>query len=147
MDQAALKARLKLQRIETPSWGYNDSGTRFGTFAQPWAAKTIEEKFEDAGTVHRLTGICPTVALHIPWDTCADWSAAKALAIKHGVTIGAINPNVFQDKDYQFGSICHRDPAIRTKAVKAHLDCIEIMKAGSKNLYSRTMRALAGRAA
>ena len=136
MDKAALKARLKLQRIETPSWGYNDSGTRFGTFAQPWAAKTIEEKFEDAGTVHRLTGICPTVALHIPWDTCADWSAAKALAAKHGVTIGAINPNVFQDKDYQFGSICHRDPAIRKKAVKAHLDCIEIMKATGSDMLS-----------
>jgi len=136
VDKAALKARLKNQRIETPSWGYNDSGTRFGVFAQPWAAKTIEEKFEDAGMVHKLTGICPTVALHIPWDTCADWSAAKTMASKNGLKIGAINPNVFQDKDYQFGSICHRDDAIRKKAVKAHLDCIDIMKATGSDMLS-----------
>src|SRR5688572_28458154 len=101
MDHAALKNALRQQRIETPSWGYGDSGTRFGVFPQPWAAKTLEEKLEDAGTVHRLTGICPTVALHIPWDTCADWTKAKAIAAANGVTIGAINPNVFQDKDYQ----------------------------------------------
>lgn len=135
MDHATLLRRLGAQRIETPSWGYNDSGTRFGVFPQPWAAKTLEEKLEDAGTVHRLTGICPTVALHIPWDTCADWNQAKALAAQHGVAIGAINPNVFQDADYQFGSICNRDERIRAKAVQAHLDCIDIAKAcGSDTL-------------
>jgi L-rhamnose isomerase/sugar isomerase len=136
MDTTALKTRLRQQAIETPSWGYGDSGTRFGVFAQPWAAKTLEEKLEDAGTVHRLTGICPTVALHIPWDTCADWSKAKAMAAANGVRIGAINPNVFQDKDYQFGSICHRDEKVRAKAVRAHLDCVEIAKATDSDLLS-----------
>jgi L-rhamnose isomerase/sugar isomerase len=136
MDKAALKNALRQQQIETPSWGYGDSGTRFGVFAQPWAAKTLEEKLEDAGTVHRLTGICPTVALHIPWDTCADWSQAKAMAAANGVKIGAINPNVFQDKDYQFGSICHRDEKVRAKAVKAHLDCVDIAKATGSDCLS-----------
>ncbi|MBA3687183.1 MAG: L-rhamnose isomerase [Planctomycetes bacterium] len=136
MDKTALKARLRQQKIETPSWGYQDSGTRFGVFAQPWAAKTIEEKFEDAGQVHKYTGICPTVALHIPWDTCADWSKAKAMAASHNLTIGAINPNVFQDKDYQFGSICHRDERVRAKAIKAHVDCIEIGKATGSDCLS-----------
>lgn len=136
MDHAALKNVLRQQRIETPSWGYGDSGTRFGVFAQPWAAKTLEEKLEDAGTVHRLTGICPTVALHIPWDSCADWTKATAIARAHGVTIGAINPNVFQDTDYQFGSICHRDERVRAKAVKAHLDCVDIAKATGSDCLS-----------
>ena len=136
MDHAVLLQRLGQQRIETPSWGYNDSGTRFGVFPQPWAAKTLAEKLEDAGTVHRLTGICPTVALHIPWDTCDDWSAAQKLAAQHGVQIGAINPNVFQDADYQFGSICNRDERIRRKAVQAHLDCIAIAKACGSDMLS-----------
>lgn len=136
MDHSQLLHRLGQQRIETPSWGYNDSGTRFGVFPQPWAAKTLLEKLEDAGTVHRLTGICPTVALHIPWDTCDDWSAAQKLAAQHGVQIGAINPNVFQDADYQFGSICNRDERIRRKAVQAHLDCIDIAKACGSDMLS-----------
>lgn len=136
MDKAALKSRLRQQHIETPSWGYADSGTRFGTFRQPWAARTLAEKLEDAGTVHRLTGICPTVALHIPWDQCDDWNQARTLAAQHGVRIGAINPNVFQDPEYQFGSICHRDERIRRKAVQAHLDCIAIAQATGSDALS-----------
>lgn len=136
MNKATLFKRLSAQRIETPSWGYNDSGTRFGVFPQPAAAKTLDEKLEDAGQVHKLTGICPTVALHIPWDTCENWDDAKGMARKHGVKIGAINPNVFQDADYQFGSICNRDPKIRKKAVKAHLDCIDIAKATGSDMIS-----------
>jgi L-rhamnose isomerase / sugar isomerase len=136
MDTKTLKQRLSAQRIETPSWGYQDTGTRFGIFAQPWAAKNLEEKLQDAGQVHKYTGITPTVALHIPWDKCDDWSKAKATAASHGLTIGAINPNVFQDKDYQFGSICHREERVRKKAVQAHLDCIEIAKATGSDCIS-----------
>ena len=54
--------------IELPSWGFANTGTRFGKFLQPAAATTIEEKFSDAGQVHALTGACPTVALHVLWD-------------------------------------------------------------------------------
>ncbi len=136
MNKTDLMKRLSQQSIETPSWGYQNSGTRFGIFPQPWAAKTLDEKLQDAGQVHKYTGICPTVALHIPWDTCADWNKAKAMAAGHGVKIGAINPNVFQDKDYQFGSICHRDEKIRKKAIKAHTDCIEIAKATGSDTLS-----------
>jgi L-rhamnose isomerase/sugar isomerase len=136
MDLARLLARLDHLAIETPSWGLADSGTRFGTFRQPWAAKLLEEKLADAGQVQRYTGICPRVALHIPWDRCDDWGRVRELARANGVAIGAINPNVFQDPDYQFGSICHADPRVRAKAVAHHRDCIAIAQATGSDAIS-----------
>jgi len=79
--------RINSLRVETPSWGYGNSGTRFKVFAQPGAARTIEEKFADAGVVNRLTRICPTVAIHIPWDRVDDWDALCAVAASHRLTI------------------------------------------------------------
>ena len=95
MDTATLLARLDHLAIETPSWGLADSGTRF-IFRQAAAAKQLDEKLSDAGQVHTYTGLCPRVALHIPWDRADDWAGVRALAASHGVAIGAINPNVFQ---------------------------------------------------
>ena len=129
MDTVTLLSRLDHLSIETPSWGLADSGTRFGTFRQAWAAKLLDEKLSDAGQVQRYTGCCPRVALHIPWDRSDDWGAVKAQAAAQGVAIGAINPNVFQDPDYQFGSICHRDRRVRDKAVAHHRECIAIANA------------------
>jgi L-rhamnose isomerase/sugar isomerase len=130
-----IKARLKQQRIETPSWGYGNSGTRFRVFPWPGAARTIKEKLADAAMVHNLTGVAPSVALHIPWDRVTDWDELKAYADSLGIKIGAINPNVFQDEIYKFGSICHVDPAIRRRAILHMLDCIEIMeRLGSRDL-------------
>lgn len=135
MDKSKLFAALGAQHIETPSWGYANSGTRFGTFAVPSAARTLDEKLEDAATVHRLTGVCPTVALHIPWDMCDDWSAAARRAGDLGIRIGAINPNVFQDQCFKLGSVCNPNAAIRQKAIDAHLRCIEIaVLTGSKDI-------------
>lgn len=126
---------LKSQRIETPSWGYGDSGTRFKTFPWPGAARSVWEKIDDAAEVHRLTGIAPSVALHIPWDKTEDWAALRAYAAQRGVEIGAINPNVFQDPAYKLGSIAHPDAEVREKALAHLLECVEIMKAtGSRDL-------------
>src|SRR2546422_3921177 len=94
-------------RIELPSWGFANTGTRFGKFLQPAAAATIEEKFSDAGQVHALTGVCPTIALHVLWDTPDGVNSAPTvvvLAERHKVRPGSINPNVFQDQIYKFGS-------------------------------------------
>src|SRR6266536_2061035 len=99
-DLAAVKRALAAQRIETPSWGYANSGTRFKVFAQPGVPRNPEEKIADAATVHRLTGVAPSVALHIPWDKVDDYAALSAYAREQGVEIGAINTNVFQDDDY-----------------------------------------------
>ena len=125
-------------RIELPSWGFADTGTRFGVFRQPAAAVTIEEKFADAGQVHALTGACPTVALHVQWDLpggAADAPAVQQAAANAGIRPGAINPNFFQDQQYKFGSFGHPDPAVRAHARRHGLDSIAAMNAlGSRDL-------------
>lgn len=127
-----VKAALKAQHIETPSWGYGNSGTRFKTFPWPGAARNVYEKLEDAGYIHRLTGIAPSVAVHIPWDKVDDYDALKQYATQQGVSIGAVNPNVFQDEQYKLGSITHPSPAVREEAVAHLIECCEIMgKTGS----------------
>ena len=135
MDRTAILARLDQLEIETPSWGYANSGTRFGVFVQPAAARTVTEKLEDAATVHRFTACCPSVALHIPWDDTDDWAAARADAAALGIRIGAISPNVFQEQCYKYGSFGHRDPKVRRKAIDMHLRCIQIAVAtGSRDV-------------
>jgi L-rhamnose isomerase / sugar isomerase len=116
-------------RIEIPSWGFANTGTRFGKFVQAGAATTIEEKFSDAGQVNALTGASPTVALHVLWDMpggTKDVATIRALESKHGVKSGSINPNLFQDQEYKFGSIANPDAEIRRKALAHLLDCVEI---------------------
>lgn len=129
MTDREIEAALAALPIELPSWGFGNAGTRFGAFPEPGAARDIFEKIEDAGLVHRLTGACPTVALHIPWDLPPegmDWTEIAAYAEGQGVRIGSINPNLFQDHAYMLGSVCHPDEAVREKAV-AHLrECAEI---------------------
>ncbi len=130
-----VKEALARQAIETPSWGYGDSGTRFKTFSWPGAARTIEEKLDDAAVVHDLTGVAPSVALHIPWDKTDDYDALKRYAADRGMRIGAINPNVFQDEDYRLGSLGHPRADVRHQALGHLLECVEIMgKTGSTNL-------------
>lgn len=136
IDVAGVKARLKAQQIETPSWGYGNSGTRFGVFKQPGAARDVHERLADAAEVHHLTGVCPSVALHIPWDKVEDFDALKQEAARLGVRIGAINPNLFQDPTYELGSFGHRDPAIRTKALDHVRECIEVMRRTGSRLLS-----------
>ncbi len=126
VDVGAVRAALRAQRVETPSWGYGDSGTRFKVFGWPGAARTISEKLADAALVHRLTGIAPTVAIHIPWDRVEDYRLLRAQAEGLGVRIGAVNPNLFQDDDYRLGSICHPSARIRGKAIAHILECIQI---------------------
>lgn len=126
---------LKSLAIETPSWGYGDSGTRFKVFKKQGVPRNPFEKFEDAAIVHKLTGLAPSVAIHIPWDKVDDYQKLKSHAASLGMTIGAINPNVFQDDDYMTGSVCNADPAIRKRATDHLLECIDIMRAtGSKIL-------------
>jgi len=134
-DLAEVGARLRSLEIETPSWAYGNSGTRFKVFPQPGVPRTAFEKISDAAQVHRFTGTAPSVALHIPWDRVDDYAALAAYAGDHDVRIGAINSNVFQDPDYMLGSVTNPDPRIRHKAVKHLLECVDIMDAtGSRDL-------------
>jgi L-rhamnose isomerase/sugar isomerase len=131
-----IKELLRQQRIETPSWGYADSGTRFAVFHQKTAAKTVFQKFEDAAQVNKFTGICPKVAIHIGWDTCDNWSELKAYAQDLGLEIGAVNPNVFADQEYMLGSICNPSKLVRQKAVNHMLECVEIAKQTDSKILS-----------
>jgi L-rhamnose isomerase/sugar isomerase len=121
-----VKTTLRTLQIETPSWAYGNSGTRFKVFAWPGAARNVWEKIADAAMVHRLTGVCPSVALHIPWDRVDDWQALHDYAASLGVRIGAINPNLFQDNQYRLGSLCHPDPDVRRQAIDHVLECVDI---------------------
>jgi L-rhamnose isomerase/sugar isomerase len=118
--------------IEIPSWGFANTGTRFGKFVQAAAASTIEEKFADAAEVNRLTGVTPTLALHVLWDLpqgVKDAAAVKELERRHGVRAGSINPNLFQDQEYKYGSLCNPSAEVRARALEHMLDSIEIAKA------------------
>ncbi|MDK3160586.1 L-rhamnose isomerase [Kamptonema cortianum] len=136
IDVEDVKRRLKAQHIETPSWGYGNSGTRFKTFNWPGAARTIHEKLEDAGYIHRLTGVAPTVAIHIPWDKADDYEALKQYAAEQGVRIGAVNPNLFQDDQYKLGSITHPSASVREEAIAHMVECCEIMRKVDSTILS-----------
>jgi L-rhamnose isomerase / sugar isomerase len=112
--------------IETPSWGYGDSGTRFATFQQAGRPRDVFERIDDAAEVHRLTGTAPAVALHFPWDQVDDLATLRRHATERGLRIGAVNPNLFQDADYKLGSITHPDAAVRRKATDHLLECVGI---------------------
>ena len=117
---------LSALMIETPSWGYGDSGTRFATFQQPGRPRDVYERIDDAAEVHRLTGTAPGVALHFPWDAVDDLAALRAYIEDRGLHVGAVNPNLFQDPDYKLGSITHPDERVRRKAVEHLLECVDI---------------------
>src|SRR5438552_1254707 len=110
--------RLESFRIELPSWGFANTGTRFGKFLQPAAATCIAEKFSDAGQVHKLTGVCPTIALHVLWDLPngqQSTAEVQRFATENGIRPGSINPNTFQDQEYKHGSLGNPDPTVRRR--------------------------------
>jgi L-rhamnose isomerase/sugar isomerase len=137
IQEATFRALDSFQ-IEIPSWGFANTGTRFGKFLQSGAASTLEEKFSDAGQVHKLTGATPTLALHVLWDLpngISDASAVHRLEDRHGVAAGAINPNLFQDQEYKFGSLCNPSAEIRERAVAHMLDSVAIAtELGSRDI-------------
>jgi L-rhamnose isomerase/sugar isomerase len=136
VDVEAVEERLRSQRVETPSWGYGNSGTRFKVFPQPGVPRDPLEKLEDAAQVHRLTGVCPSVAIHIPWDRVDDYGELKDHAESLGLRIGAVNPNLFQEEEYSLGSVCHPDPAVRRKATDHLIECVEIANEVGSDLLS-----------
>jgi len=135
MQPDEVRATLARQHIETPSWAYGNSGTRFKVFAQDGIPRNAFEKISDAAQVHLFTGVAPSVAIHIPWDAVDDYPKLSTHAASEGVTIGAVNPNTFQQNEYRLGSVCHPDPAIRRKAIDHLLECVDIAaQVGSRQL-------------
>ncbi len=136
IDVEALLEKIQRFTVETPSWGYGDSGTRFKVFHWPLPASTLYEKLDDAAQVHSVTGICPSVAIHIPWDWVDDWQAVKEYASALGLRIGAVNPNLFQDDAYRFGSLCHFDKQVRQQAIEHVIECIQIAQEVGSDIIS-----------
>jgi L-rhamnose isomerase/sugar isomerase len=138
VDVEAVERSLRALLVETPSWGYGDSGTRFATFPQPGRPRDVFERVDDAAEVHRLTGAAGAVALHFPWDAVEDYGALRAHIEARGLRVGAVNPNLFQDPDYKLGSVTHPDAAVREKAIGHLLDCVRIaseLGAGAQSLW------------
>ncbi len=136
IDIDAVGGKIQQFTVETPSWGYGDSGTRFKVFHWPGAARTLREKLADAAQVNQLTGICPSVAIHIPWDKEDDWQAVKEYAHSLGLQIGSVNPNLFQEDIYRLGSLCHVDKQVRQRGIAHVLECIQIAQAVDSNILS-----------
>jgi L-rhamnose isomerase/sugar isomerase len=131
----AAKQILKTQKIELPSWAFGNSGTRFKVFAQAGVPRDPFEKIADAAQVHAVTGVAPSVALHIPWDRVDDFAKLSRAAADAGITLGTINANVFQDDDFMLGSVTNPDATIRRKALDHLLECIDVMdQTGSHDL-------------
>ncbi len=128
-DVAAIERALTAFAVETPSWGYGDSGTRFGVFAQPGRPRDVFEKIADAAEVHRLTGTAPAVAFHFPWDAVDNYDELSDALAEAGLRAGAVNPNLFQDPDYKLGSLTNPDAGVRRKAVEHLLECVQIANA------------------
>src|SRR5690349_1250950 len=127
--------QLARQAIELPSWAFGNSGTRFKVFGSAGAPRSVEEKVADAAQVHAVTGLAPSVALHIPWDRVDDFVGLRGFAEGLGVRLGTVNSNTFQDDVYKLGSLTHVDAGVRRRAVEHHLECIEIMGlTGSRDL-------------
>src|SRR3989440_3945150 len=136
IDVNAVVENIQRFTVETPSWGYSNSGTRFKVFPWPGAARTLREKLSDAAEVQKVTGICPSVAIHIPWDKEDDWRAVKDYAHSLGLRIGAVNPNLFQEDIYRFGSLCHFDKQVRSRAIEHVLECIQIAREVGSDIIS-----------
>jgi len=131
-----VEERLRAQELETPSWGYGDTGTRFAVFPQKGVPRDPFEKLADAAQVHALTGVCPSVAVHIPWDRVDDYPELREHAESLGVRIGAVNPNLFQELEYKLGSVCHPDPAVRRRATDHLLECVEVAREVGSDVLS-----------
>jgi L-rhamnose isomerase/sugar isomerase len=136
IDIDAVVEKIRNFTVETPSWGYGDSGTRFKVFHWPGAARTLREKLEDAAQVNAVTGVCPSVAIHIPWDMEDDWQEVKSYARSLGLRIGAVNPNLFQEDAYRLGSLCHIDKQVRQQGVEHVLACIQIAQTVDSDIIS-----------
>jgi L-rhamnose isomerase / sugar isomerase len=136
VDLEGVEERLRAQRVETPSWGYGDTGTRFAVFPQPGVPRDPFEKIADAAEAHKHTGICPSVAVHIPWDKVDDYPELREHAESLGVRIGAVNPNLFQELEYKLGSVCHPDPAVRRRATDHLLECVEVAREVGSDVLS-----------
>lgn len=127
--EAVLQKLIDFQ-IAIPSWALGTGGTRFGRFPGGGEPRSLEEKIEDIGLLHKLNNSSDTISLHIPWDIPSNASNIKALAAQNGLRFDAMNSNTFQDQpdqelSYKFGSMQHVDKAVRQQAIDHNIEVIK----------------------
>lgn len=139
-DVEAILQKLQAFQVAIPSWALGAGGTRFGRFAIGGEPATLGQKLEDVGLLQAVMKNCGAISLHIPWDIPDQPAKIQQLAAELDLSFDAVNSNTFQDQkkqehSYKFGSLCHRDSAVRRQAVQHNIDVIEQGKAlGSKAL-------------
>ena len=127
-------------QIAIPSWALGTGGTRFGRFAGGGEPRSLEEKIEDIGLLHKLNNCSGAISLHIPWDIPRNAHNIKALAAQNGIRFDAMNSNTFQDQprqelSYKYGSMQHVDKAVRKQAIDHNIEVIKYgIELGSESL-------------
>jgi L-rhamnose isomerase/sugar isomerase len=127
-------------QIAIPSWALGTGGTRFGRFAGGGEPRSLEEKIEDIGLLHKLNNSSDAISLHIPWDIPSNAGNIKALAAQNGIRFDAMNSNTFQDQatqqlSYKYGSMQHSDKAVRKQAIEHNIEVIKYgITLGSESL-------------
>jgi len=137
VDAEGVKTSLKNLVIELPSWAVGNSGTRYGVFRQPGAARTIWEKVDDCAEIQRVLGVCPVMASHVNWDKTEDgrYEPVRAYAAEKGLRIGTVHPNTFLGQVYKFGSVCNPYAEVRQQTIDHFIDCVRITREfGSKSV-------------
>lgn len=136
MTKKEIKAKLKAQKIGTPTWGFSDSGTRFHVYRRPWSPRTLEERLQDAAQVQQFTGVCPFVDLHTAWDSSEQWDRVRKFVKSLGLQVGAVNPHLFADNDYVLGTICNPSAKIRRKSIDKLKEGVAIARAVGSSALS-----------
>jgi L-rhamnose isomerase/sugar isomerase len=166
VEPEELKAELRRQVIELPSWAVGNSGTRYGTFRNEGAAVTIWDKIDDCAEIQRVVGVCPVIASHVLWDVTDDgrYEPVRKYAADRGLAIGTVHPNTFMGQQFRYGSICSPLAEVRSGTVEHFRDCVRIARemgsrvigmwladgtnyAGQDSLRERKHRLLEGLAA
>jgi len=130
IDPEAVKDRIRLLVIELPSWAVGNSGTRYGVFRQPGAARSIWEKVDDCAEIQRVVGICPVMASHVNWDKTDDgrYDPVRQYAQQKGLRIGTVHPNTFLGQQFKLGSICNPFEDVRQSTIDHFVDCVRITR-------------------
>ena len=132
--------KMKDFQVAIPSWALGVGGTRFGRFSIGGEPGNLEQKIDDVGILHALTGSAGAISLHIPWDIPTDAQATKEQAASLGIVFDAVNSNTFQDQpgqpySYKFGSLCHVEQVVRQQAIQHNVEVVEYGRAlGAKSI-------------
>lgn len=130
LDIKATKQAMKQLVIELPSWAVGNSGTRYGTFRDKGAARSVWDKIDDCAQIQRVLGICPVMASHVLWDVTDDgkYTPVREYAESKGLRIGTVHPNTFAGQQFRFGSLCSPIETVREQTHQHFKECVRMAR-------------------